>query len=218
MSEINQDTQSTGPSAPLGPIIARAGSYYRRTRYIMFVLLLGYGVWSIYDGFVGWPKHNQEWDRIDALQTEAEKAGDEQKKQAHIQAKAQLGERHSDFNVNFNRVVGVALPILAIVMLTVVLHRSRGEIRLENQVLTVPGHPPVPFAAITALDTRQWDRKGIAYVEYALPERKGRILLDDFIYEREPIDYIYDAIVRHLEAESGASGAPTDSAAQPSEN
>ena len=52
---------------------------------------------------------------------------------------------------------------------------------------------------ITAIDKRQWDRKGIAYVDYEVNGTHGRLKLDDFVYEREPTDRIYDAIVQFVQ-------------------
>jgi hypothetical protein len=54
----------------------------------------------------------------------------------------------------------------------------------------------VPLDAITELDKRLWDRKGIAMVSYELPGGggSGTLKLDDFIYEREPTDEIYKRI------------------------
>src|SRR4051812_45547230 len=157
------------------PLVARAATYYRMTRYIMVAVLLGYGLWSIRDGFFAWPKQVAE---------------------ARAAGKDILP--HSQMDIRFNQVLGVLLPPLSILMLVMSLRKSRGEIALTADTLTAPGHPAVPLDAITAVDQRLWDRKGIAYVDYELPDRKGRITLDDFIYEREPIDEMHRRITNYL--------------------
>ena len=206
----------TTEASSKGPIVARAGSYYRRTRYIMFVVLFGFGVYAIYDGFKGYPTHNRKFDeisrKIDQAANETEAAAAKEELRKH-------GDKQSDFNVLFNKIVGLALPPLAILMLVWVLYRSRGEIRLENETLHVPGHPPVPFAAVTAVDTRLWDRKGIAYVEYTLPEgARGKFTLDDFIYDRPPIDAIYDALTAYIKGvESSETASAEGTESQPQE-
>jgi len=189
----------TTTTQPAGPVIARAGSYYRRTRYIMFIVLFGFGVYAIYDGFKGYPEHNRKFDEIDARIAEAKKESNSNDVAKYEEELRKHGAKQSDFNVLFNRIVGLALPPLSLLMLAWVLYRSRGEIRMENDTLHFPGHPPVPFSAITAVDTRLWDRKGIAQVEYALPEgQRGKFTLDDFIYERPPIDTMYDSITGYI--------------------
>jgi len=199
-----------------GPVVARAGTYYRRTRYIMFVVLFGYGIWSIYDGFVGWPKHNEEYNRIQSRVDEADRAGNDKLKVDTQEELRKHGEKKSDFNITFNRVVACALPPLSVLMLLYVLRSSRGEIRMENQTLFAPGHPPVPFGAIREVDTRLWDRKGIAYVTYSLESgQSGKITLDDFIYDRPPIDKIYDTIMAYLKGDSAPLEAQVPDAQVP---
>ena len=161
-----------------GAIVARAATYYRMTRYIMVIVLFGYGLWSIRDGFIRYPRENAE---------------------AHAAGKDILP--HPGLDVPFNRVFGIVLPPLSIVMLIYCLHKSRGEIRLDENTLHAPGHPPVPLDSITAVDQRLWDRKGIAYVDYEQENRAGRITLDDFIYDRDPIDAIHKRITSALAAE-----------------
>jgi hypothetical protein len=165
-------------SATDGPVIARAATYYRMTRYIMVAVLFGYGMLSIRDGFFKYPRENAE---------------------ARAAGKDILP--HAGLDVPFNQVFGVLLPPLSILMLILCLRKSRGEIRLDGQTLHAPGHPPVPLDAITAVDQRLWDRKGIAYVEYESDNRRGRITLDDFIYQRDPIDEIHKRITAYIAPE-----------------
>lgn len=163
------------PASPSGDIVARAGTYYRVTRYIMVVVLFVYGLMSIYDGFYRYPKENKE---------------DTNKGLENV--------RHPGLDVPFNRTFGVALPPLSIVLLIYVLRRSRGEIRFDGKAIYAPGHPPVPLENIVSVDQRLWDRKGIAYVDYDLGSEKGRITLDDFIYQRPPIDAMHKAITEFI--------------------
>jgi hypothetical protein len=168
-------TSEVSTSRSQGAIVARAATYYRMTRYLMVVVLLGYGLWSLYDGFYKWPMQNHD-----------------------AQAKGIEVLPHPGLDVPFNRVFGIVLPPLSIVMLIYILRRSRGEIRLDEQTLTAPGHPPITLDQVTAIDQRQWERKGIAYVEYDVGAKKGRVMLDDFIYERQPIDEMYEKIVAYV--------------------
>jgi hypothetical protein len=184
MTDTNEK-QATSQS----PVAARAATYYRMTRYIMVVVLFGYGLWSIRDGFYRYPQEN-----------------------AAAKAAGKDILPHPGLDVPFNQVFGIVLPPLAIVMLCYCLYKSRGEIRLDGQTLSAPGHPPVSLDAITAVDQRLWDRKGIAFVEYELPDRKGRITLDDFIYERPPIDEIHKRITDYLAASNESDQSSPESA------
>jgi hypothetical protein len=186
-SETPTSTEAVAATTPpTGDIVARAGKYYRNTRYIITIGLFLMGLWFVRDGFFVWPKENAQ----------AKAAG--------------KPDPHPGLDVPLNKLFGVTLPPLALVLLARWLHISRGEYRLAGQTLHVPGHPPVPFEMITAVDKRQWDRKGIAYVDYEVAGKHSRLKLDDFIYEREPTDRIYDEIVKFVmpEGSDGAAVAP----------
>jgi hypothetical protein len=98
------------------------------------------------------------------------------------------------------KALGFALPPLAILFLIWSLYNSRGTYRLEDQTLSVPGHPPIGLDRIRRIDRKLWDRKGIVYLDYERPDGNGtgRIKLDDFVYDRKPTDLIFERIEAHL--------------------
>jgi hypothetical protein len=191
MAEATEEISAPEPET-LGPVVAKAGRYYRMARVLMTLLLLGYGAWSIYDGFVSWPNwpitHPEE-------------------------------EPKTRMDILLNKVLGVVLPPLGLGVLFWAFYNSRGEYRLENGILHAPGHPAVPLEKIHSVDRELWDRKGIAYVVYDLTEAptqargkagapvayrgvskaaRGTLKLDDFVYDRAPVDQIFKAIEASL--------------------
>ncbi|MGD0462707.1 MAG: hypothetical protein ABSB74_09470 [Tepidisphaeraceae bacterium] len=161
-------------------VVAKAGRYYRVARYLMTLLLMGYGAWSIYDGFVSWP----HWTETHPLE-----------------------KPKTDTDIMLNKVLGVLLPPMGLTILAWAIYNSRGEYRLENGILRVPGHPPVPLEKIHSINREAWDRKGIVYVDYDLSDSsapgnfgggsksaRGTFKIDDFVYERGPADQIFKAI------------------------
>ncbi len=173
--------------AATGPIVARASNEYRVKRFLLVLLLLGYGLWSCYDGFVKMPRAN-----ADAAARQLKKVP------------------YPGYDVPFNQVFGVALPPLALLLLGWSAYSCRGEYRLEGETLSLPGHPPFPLSAVVAVDRGKWDRKGIAHVEYELPGgAKGWAKLDDFIYQRDPTDRIFDRVLAAVEVPADASAADT---------
>ncbi len=71
-------------------VVAKAGRYYRVARYLMTLLLMGYGGWSIYDGFVSWPHWTE----------------------THPREKAK-----TDTDIMLNQVLGVVLPPMGLIVL-----------------------------------------------------------------------------------------------------
>jgi len=187
-----EEIEAVAPeSVATGPIVAKPGRYYRVARYLMTFLLFGYGAWSIYDGFFSWPN----WTDTHPLEKP---------------------KTHTD--IVLNQILGCGLPPMGLIILVWAIYNSRGEYRLENDILSVPGHPPIPLEKIQSINRESWDRKGIAYVEYDLthaapvaakstgpvaytgvtPGARGSFRLDDFVYDREPTDKIFKAIEESL--------------------
>lgn len=163
-------------ASPDGEIVAKAGRYYRNTRYIMTLVLIGAGLWFGYDGWIGYPKENEK-------------------------ARALGGVEKLPYNeasINLQKILALSLPPVGVALLIWTLYNSRGAYRYRNDILSVPGHPDVPLDAIREIDKTKWDRKGIAYLEYEVPAAKGRLRLDDFIYERQPTDDILARIEERL--------------------
>ena len=156
-----------------GVITAKAANDYRWKRYVLVVVLLGYGILSIRDGFFRYPQENAA---------------------AHERGLDILP--HPGLDVQLNQVLGVLLPPFSMALLAWSVYSSRGKYLYDGTTLTAPGHPPVPLIAMRKLDRAKWDRKGIAYIHYQIPGtvKSGRIKLDDFIYQREPIDQMFGHI------------------------
>jgi len=186
---------ASSPAAPIPtaePIVATAGRYYRNMRYLMTLGLLIFGAYFAVDGFFRWPAQNRAIAENDAALNSATNESD---KAALAVRQQQLGHPHSDTDIAANKVLAFALPVAAVAFLVFILRRSRGEIRLENDVLHIPGHPPIPVSSITSIDSRLWKKKGIAFVTYSDGGKKRTYRLDDFIYQQKPIDAIYDRLM-----------------------
>jgi hypothetical protein len=184
------------PPGSQDEIVAGAGTYYRVTRFIMTLLLLGLGGWFLYDGYIGYPAENQ--------------------------AAIERGHEppHSEWSLFLQRALGWTLPPLGVLMLVWTLYNSRGTYRLSGNTLQIPGHPPVDLDEIVRVDRSLWDRKGIAYIDYEIADgRAGKMKLDDFVYDREPTDRIFERIEQHLlpPDEQPGSGAPAQAEPPPGE-
>lgn len=200
------------------PIVARAGRYYRRTRYVIFAILLGVGVAFTYDGYWRYPAENEKIDKVHAELVEKEKVQprDEATNQRILELKEEQKKYtpHTPMDLRIQRALGIGAPPLGILLLAWWLHKSRGSYMLAGETLSVPGHPEVSLAQIRRIDKTLWDRKGIAFVEYEIPGRAaGRLKLDDFVYDAAPTRKIVERIDEHLAPKSTDSKLPVASAA-----
>jgi hypothetical protein len=193
-------------SAPT--IVARPSHHYRdyrAKRLYMTIMLIAGGLWFAYDGYIAWPRENARIEQLKKDVEVARRANDEAKVR---QLDVQLGklEFRNDTSINTQKYLAIALPLLGLAVFAWSFYQSRGTYHLADNVLTVPGHPPVPLDAITSIDKTDWERKGIAYLHYELPGpgAKGRLTLDDFVYERDPTD----AIFKHVQRATGVEDTP----------
>ena len=196
------------PSTPqpiaAGPLVARASNEYRVKRLIIVLMLVGMGAYFALDGWIRWPRENQ---RIVELTKEKEVAlhANDTAKVSQLDAEIKSLSQHSDTDLLMQKVLACALPPMGLFVLAWALYYSRGAYRLDNHILTVPGHPPIPLDAIRSIDRTDWDRKGIAWINYELSDHKtGSACLDDFIYQRKPTDDIF----KQIETYTGTGEAP----------
>ena len=126
-------------------------------------------------------------------------AGGDQSLKSALEAEG-ITKRYDDLALNLQKLLAFSLPVAAVGLLVWMLYNSRGEYRFDGKTLSIPGHPPIDVESISAVDRKLWDRKGIAFIEYAGPDGSvGRARLDDFIYERGPTDAIYKQIIAGFE-------------------
>lgn len=178
---IMEATEEVSDIVPNRPIIAIAGTRYRITHYIMVVVILIMAAWFAYDGFYNWPREIRENEA-------AEAAG---LPRPHEKKRTQT-------EVLIQKVLALSLPVMGVGLLAWCIWQSRGRIRFEAGTLHVPGHPPVTLEEMRSIDNDRWDKKGIALIGYEAAGGRGTIKLDDYHYEREPVDKIQKIVTERL--------------------
>jgi hypothetical protein len=173
-------------------VIARPSTGFRIKHSLISLMLIGMGLWFAYDGFVNWPNQNR-------------------------QAPAGTKAPHTDLDIMIQKILAGVLPPVGLFMLISTFYRSRGQYQLSGTTLRVPGHPPVPLDNMRRIDKRLWDRKGIAYIDYEIPDTQqtATLKLDDFVYERAGTDEIFKRIETYLLPVETPAPAQTESTDAP---
>ncbi len=186
--------QPPAPRTPSPTIEARASNEYRLKRLAIVVMLVACGGWFGYDGIVKWPGENARIEQLKKDLETARKNSDDAKVTSLTTEVGKL-QQHTESDIRLQRILAGVLPPLGLLVLVWSLYQCRGAYRLRDNILTVPGHPPIPLDAIRSIDKTDWDRKGIALIQYELPNgTHGNARLDDFIYYRPPTDEIFKRI------------------------
>lgn len=196
----SEDVPTTPAQTFAQPIVARPSRAFFIRRMLVAVGVLAAGLYFIYDGHVGWPARN---DSIRAVQAEiatAEKNRADDAALAKLRAREkELGDFKSDMDIRVQKVLGYPLSLLGLYLLVRFLREGRGELRLENDTLHAPLHPPIPIASITGVNNVRWEHKGVAIFDYKLADgTTGRVKIDDFVFDRPPTDAIHDELIAKM--------------------
>jgi hypothetical protein len=182
---------STGTAIESAPpdadIVAPPDNWYRGKRLIFAIALIVGGAWFAYDGWIRWPRENEQALKVAGV----------------------TKLPHTEFDIKLQKILAVSLPPLGLLWLVRIFYTSRGAYRLWGDTLSVPGHPEIPIDSVTQIDLSRWDRKGIAVLQYEHNGRTARFVLDDFIYQRKPTDEILDRIKARVAPEEAAAPAET---------
>ncbi len=200
------DAAPTVPASEASPaqatveILAPPDTRYRRKHLIFAFITFAVGFWFAYDGWIGWPKHNEEVRQV-KLDIEKSRNAADQKKLEELQTKlSKMHEVYNDWSIGLQKFLALLLPLAGIGYGIWTWHAARGRYRLVGHTLEIPGHGEIPLSDIRSIDKTRWDRKGIAVIHYQAhhPQRERSFKLDDFAYERKPTDEILDRLEAYL--------------------
>ena len=156
------------------------------------VFLLGFSLWFLWDGLIGYPRSNERWDAHEALKG---KSGEWEKLCASRGWTTEVPhERFGRSKLVAQYVCSGVTGAIGIFSLIFWLRARKAFIRSEAEAVITPSGRQVPYASITDLDVRTWKSKGLATVFYSLDGEKGRFVLDDAKYEPTALDTILEDI------------------------
>lgn len=190
----------------------------------MGIAAIGFALWSLYDGLIGYP-HKQERalafeelysegkaDQWEGLATErgwSAAIPDESKSEEDF--KTSIVTQYSMFLVA--GLVGVWLISIPL--------RARGRwIESTDDGITSSWGQSFRFDEVVNLEKRQWRSKGIAKVTYVQNGTKQRFVIDDYKFERYKTDEILYELEQRIDPEmitGGPPDPPPGSSNEPSE-
>jgi len=173
-------------------------NYQWRLAVIGGVCLLFAG-WCLFDGLVAYPAHNEKAQKFAQMQEQG------QLEQWEAYAKEQgwstedPGEPKGQLSITTQFIMaGITLPIGLLFAVSFIRYRGRW-IEADEQGLSSSWTGPIPWEDVVDLDVSRWRTKGIAVVSYKQSgNQQGRLILDDWKYEREPTDQIFRMVEEKL--------------------
>jgi hypothetical protein len=189
------------------PIRAKTDHRFYFRFLLIGVVALGFALWSLYDGAIGYP--NQRERALEYLRLEQADRTDEWPQFAREQGwptdPPGVPKTQADFIVQYI-MAGIAGAI-GLWLLIVVL-RSRGRwIEASESRLTSSWGQGFDFDSVVSLDKKKWD-KGIARVTYQEGNRKKRFVIDNYKFARQPTNGILCALEEKIDVDKIVGGPP----------
>jgi hypothetical protein len=192
---------------------------YSRRFIIMGIVILGFALWSLYDGAVKYPREQAralEYERLamEERTSEWDEIADEKGWSTAVPGAPKEEQEHID-SVKMQYAMAILAGAIGLPMLLVAL-RSRSQwIEGTSSGLTSSWGERLNFDQIIQLDKKQWRKKGIAKLTYLDGDRKRRFVLDDYKFERHSMDAILYEIEQRIDAAMIVNGPPEPRPEQP---
>ncbi|WP_018969439.1 hypothetical protein [Rubritalea marina] len=96
---------------------------------------------------------------------------------------------------------------LALLVLVVFLRILSRRMEVTETAYIAPGGVEVPYASMRRIDTRKWDSKGLATIEYEIDGKSGRCKVDGMVYgqfkaeEGAPAEKLFQQILANFKGE-----------------
>lgn len=190
-------------------IKAVSATPYRYRLALFAVGCLVLGLWFLYDGCIAYPKDREIHQAFQAVKKEGLEGDALLERWKQIAGPkgwpdgtlGDPGKNRSDFDIQFNLVAGVLLEFIGAWFALGAWRHARRWIALDNDNLTTSWGLTIPLEGILTLDKSRWQEKGIALVIADAERGGGRVLLDDWKYDRDATTQIVNTIQARLRPE-----------------
>jgi len=171
-----------------------------------------FSLWCLYDGLVAYPAHNVKANKFIELQ----EAGRLEEWEPYAESQGWSTDEpdapKGDLSIATQFLMaGITMPIGLLFGFSFFRYRGRW-VEANDDGLDSSWTGPIPWDAIKDMDVSRWRSKGIAVVSYQRDKGEaGRLILDDWKYEREATDEIFKRVEEHLgltPEEEPNAGAP----------
>lgn len=199
------------------PQRATISSSYRLQLAAMGLFILGWCLWFLYDGHVGYP-HKR------AIAREFAKFKEEGRRDEWAQYARQRdwpdgtsgdpGHDYSDWDIRTQKIIGYGLLPFALLYCVSFLRCINKWIDLDGDAFVTSWGTRVSFDDVVTLNKTRWKSKGIAVALYRDGDRQRKLVLDNFKYARHEMSDMVRQLESHLTDDQIVGGVP-ESARQP---
>lgn len=204
------------------PITCHVTQWYFKRMSLMSLMFVGFGLYFLYDGFIGYPKKNRIFDEHLAFKARQEEFAAAREGNPGVEWESYargrgwpLEDRWRDYtakrgwaekipekryNINEQFFFGGLCCALGLGILGMMLFNRHRRLTASASAFTTPEGKEVPFSAAFRIDKRKWANKGLAYVHFKDGSgRERRAVIDDLKYEGA--DHVLARLMTHFQGE-----------------
>lgn len=178
---------------------ARTTKVWKNQKLLLFILLLGFCGAFLFDGFIRYPRKNEQIRVYKELDGEKNK----EKWEEYCRGKGWSPELDPEYiRKGYSEmeqfIFGGITGVLGLIAFMFWFTQKDRVLRMDEEGVTSASGTRVPFGAITGIDKRKWESKGIARIRYSLDGKNGEFVVDDYKFERTGAHAIFDEIEKRL--------------------
>ncbi|HVT28179.1 MAG TPA: hypothetical protein VHE81_09195 [Lacipirellulaceae bacterium] len=202
--------------------------FSRRFLY-MGILAIGFSLWCLYDGVVGYPAKRLkgfEDFKIDYPSLFANSKIPTDLPQLKVQAARENANKsvvdavrkwdkyaHDrnipvEANILFQFIMTGITAVIGLVLISIPLRRRSRWIEMDDAGLRTSRGQAFHFDQVELINKRKWRKKGLATITYRDGNRNRTFVLDDMMFMREPTDAILAEIEQRVGIERITGGPP----------
>ncbi len=195
---------------------------YSRKFLIMGICALGFAMYCLYDGLVGYPARRETG--FAEFKTDYPKSFTDDRHKgmtvAEFEVVAEPEQRHDWDHYSHDRdipsrpdvamqfIMATVTTIAGLVLVSIPL-RARGRwVEFSDAGLTSSWGQSFRCDEVELVNKRKWRGKGIATITYVAGGRRRNFVLDDYKFERYPTDAILYALEQRIDPERIVNGPP----------
>ena len=169
------------------PVEARITPIWKKQKGFLALFFAAIGLWFLFDGIHGFPSSNERWLAHEKFKTEnrlsewpafAKNAGWNDEPPHKLYKKEDIAGQY---------VLGSLSLLIGIGTFVYWTRQIKRVFKFEDGVVILPDGKRVPLQAITKLNLKKWDSKGLGTIYYSIDGRSGKFTLDDYKFDPDPI-------------------------------
>ena len=177
---------------------------YRIRFGIIAIALLAFSAYCFYDGAVAYPHQKEIYETYISLRASGNVnwASEWEKKAAEFGVAAEAPKERSQNDIYTQYGMG-AIVLVGGVLFAGYWFAIGGRFVEADDEGLADNKVKVKWDSLKSVDNSRWESKGIAVVHYQNEKAKGRIVLDDWKFDRDSTLDIHKLVAEHLGQDAG---------------